>query len=171
MKLVFRLCVPEDINVLRELSKRTYFETFAAMNTPENMEAYLQEAFAAEKIRAEMEDVNSSFFFLYADGVLAGYLKLNEALGQTDIYDGISLEIERIYVSKEFQGRKLGQYLMDQAVGIASQRNKTYVWLSVWEKNAHALPFYKRNGFYCIGTHSFVMGDDAQTDYILRKDL
>lgn len=171
MKLVFRLCVPEDINVLRELSKRTYFETFAAMNTPENMEAYLQEAFAAEKIRAEMEDVNSSFFFLYADGVLAGYLKLNEALGQTDIYDGTSLEIERIYVSKEFQGRKLGQYLMDQAVGIASQRNKTYVWLGVWEKNAHALPFYKRNGFYCIGTHSFVMGDDAQTDYILRKDL
>ena len=26
-------------------------------------------------------------------------------------------------------------------------------------------------GFYAVGTHSFIMGDDKQTDYIMRKDL
>ena len=60
---------------------------------------------------------------------------------------------------------------MDQAVRFAVQREKEYLWLDVWEKNEKALGFYRKNGFYEIGTHTFVMGDDAQTDYIMRKDL
>ena len=100
-----------------------------------------------------------------------GYLKLNEAPAQTDVQDIQSLEIERIYVTKEFQGKRLGGYLMEQAVKVAVQRKKAYVWLGVWEMNERAIHFYKKNGFYRIGTHTFVMGEDEQTDYIMRKDL
>lgn len=171
MNLSFRKCVPEDIETLRDFSSRTYFETFAHMNTFEDMEAYLNKAFETEKLRAELWDTNSSFYFLYSDGKLAGYLKLNEAPAQTDIHDEQSLEIERIYVSKEFQGKGLGGYLMDKAINIAVQRKKAYAWLGVWEENEKALGFYQKNGFYKTGTHSFFMGDDEQTDYIMRKDL
>lgn len=111
------------------------------------------------------------FFFLYVDDKLAGYLKLNEAPSQTDINDAESLEIERIYVLSCFQGAGLGRYLMEQAIRIAAEREKKYVWLGVWEKNEKAIRFYKKNGFYEIGTHSFVMGEDVQTDYIMKKDL
>ena len=171
MGLFFRQCKQDDIDVLRNLSYRTYFETFAHMNTPEDMEAYLDKAFEIEKLRAELLDVNSSFYFLYYDEKLAGYLKLNEYSAQTDIHDINSLEIERIYVSKEFQGEGLGGYLMDRAISIANLRKKRYVWLGVWEKNEKAIRFYKKNGFYEIGKHSFFMGDDEQTDYIMRKNL
>ena len=171
MITLFRQCTIDDLDILPSFSRQRYFETFADMNTPDNMTAYLDEAFALEKIRAEQSDANAAFYFLYWDGKLAGYLKLNEASAQTDLHDEQSLEIERIYVSKEFQGEGLGRYLMDQAISIAIQRKKKYVWLGVWEKNEKALRFYKRNGFYQIGTHSFVMGDDEQTDYIMRKDL
>ena len=171
MITLFRQCTIDDLAILQPFSRQRYFETFADMNTPENMTAYLDEAFAAEKIRAELSDTNAAFYFLYWDGKLAGYLKLNEAPAQTDLHDEQSLEIERIYVSKEFQGDGLGRYLMDQAISIAIQRKKKYLWLGVWEKNEKALRFYKRNGFYQVGTHSFVMGDDEQTDYIMRKDL
>ena len=171
MSLSLRLCTIEDIDMLCDFSRKTYFETFAHMNTLEDMEAYLNKAFDMNKIRAELMDVNSSFFFLYFDDKLAGYLKLNEAPAQTDINDEQSLEIERIYVSKEFQGEGLGRYLMDTAISIATQQKKQYVWLGVWEKNDKALLFYKKNGFYEIDTHSFFMGDDEQTDYIMRKDL
>ena len=74
-------------------------------------------------------------------------------------------------ISKDFQGHGLGRFLMDQAIGIALQRKKKYVWLGVWEKNTKALAFYKKSGFYPVGTHTFVMGDDVQTDYIMRRDL
>ena len=171
MSIFLRACTIGDIDILRELSLKTYYETFAHLNTPEDMAAYLEDAFNVERLTKELNDPNSSFFLLYADDSLAGYLKLNEAPSQTDINDPLSLEIERIYVSSEFQGTGLGRYLMEQAITIATERNKKYAWLGVWEKNEKAICFYKKNGFYEIGTHTFVMGEDVQSDYVMRKDL
>ena len=171
MRTELRICTMEDMDVLRELSIKTYYETFAAMNRPEDMEAYLRDSFDAEKLRNELSDRNSEFFFLYADGKLAGYMKLNEAPSQTDINDAESLEIERIYVSGEFQGMRLGRYMMERAIEIATERGKKYVWLGVWEKNENALRFYRKHGFFRIGAYSFFMGADEQNDYIMRRDL
>lgn len=171
MSLLFRQCTLEDIYVLRDFSYRTYYETFAHLNNPSDMKAYLDKSFDIGKLRAELFNANSSFYFLYSDGELSGYLKLDEVPSQTDINDVQSLEIERIYIAKEFQSKGLGSNLMDQAINIANFRNKLYVWLGVWEKNEKAIRFYKRNGFYEVGTHSFFMGQDEQTDYIMRKDL
>ena len=60
---------------------------------------------------------------------------------------------------------------MEYSIKTAADNGKNYVWLGVWEKNEKALKFYKKNGFYRIGEHSFVIGNDVQTDYIMRKDL
>ena len=108
---------------------------------------------------------------MYCDENIAGYLKLNEASSQTDINDSDSLEIERIYVVSEYQGTGLGDFLIEKAIQKAIERNKKYAWLGVWEKNQKAIRFYQKNGFYEIGTHLFCMGNDEQTDYIMRKDL
>ena len=161
----------DDFEVLRELSIRTYYETFSHLNTPENMLAQLDESFEIIQLQNELSNPDSDFFFLYFNDALAGYLKINEAPSQTDINDATSLEFERIYVTSQFQGKGLGLYLMEQALAKAIERNKKYVWLGVWEKNEKALSFYKKNGFCEIGTHTFVMGEDVQNDYIMRKDL
>lgn len=96
---------------------------------------------------------------------------MNEAAAQTDVHDEASLEIERIYVSQDFQGAGLGRLLMTYALDFAAEKRFAYVWLGVWEKNARAIRFYERNGFRKFATHVFVMGDDAQTDWLMRKDL
>jgi diamine N-acetyltransferase len=171
MKLTIRECMIDDLHTLREFSYRTYNDTFKDMNTPSNMKAYLDEAFDINKLQDELSNSNSLFYFLYADEVLAGYLKLNEYKAQSDIHDPQSIEIERIYVAKEFHGKGLGSTLLNNAIEIAYMRKKSYIWLGVWEKNDKALQFYKRNGFYSISKHSFFMGDDEQTDFIMRKDL
>ncbi len=171
MNISIRNCIQNDLSALRDLSIRTYHKTFAHLNTAEDMQTYLDEAFAEDKLCRELADKNCGFYFLYYEDNLAGYLKLNEAPSQTDINDKASLEIERIYVSDEFQGMGLGRFLMEQAVKKAVERNKKYVWLGVWEKNEKAIAFYRKNGFYEIGTHDFVMGEDVQTDYLMRKDL
>lgn len=171
MNLDLRRCTVENLEILRALSIQTYYETFAHLNTAEHMNAYLNDAFATEKLYWECNHPGSLFKLLYADEKLAGYLKVNEAAAQTDLNDRASLEIQRIYVLKEFQGQGLGKYLMKQAIEEAIARQKTYVWLGVWEKNEKAIQFYKKCGFYKIGTHPFVMGEDRQTDDIMRKDL
>ena len=171
MSAVLRKCTTEDFDLLRELSIRTYYETFAHLNAKENMDAYLEDAFNVKRLTKEFNDTNSEFYFLFHNGQIAGYLKLNEAPSQTDINDKNALEIERIYVTCEFQGAGLGRFLMEQAIAKAVERNKKYVWLGVWEKNEKAIRFYKNNEFYEIGTHTFIMGEDVQTDFVMRKDL
>ncbi len=171
MELTFRKCTLNDVDTLHVISYRTFNETFAHLNTPANMEAYLEKSFAVNKLYDELSESNSLFYFLYVNGELAGYLKLNEGPAQTDVNDIQSLEIERIYVEKEFQGKRLGRAIMNKAIEIATMRKKSYIWLGVWEKNDKAISFYKKNGFYEVGTHSFFMGSDEQTDFIMRKDL
>ena len=124
-----------------------------------------------EKLYRELSNPNSSFFFVYVDERVAGYLKLNEFAAQTDINDIDSLELERIYILKEFQGAGLGKDLLDYTISIAIEHGKKHIWLGVWEHNERAKRFYDKNGFYRIGAHSFVVGDDVQTDFVLRKDL
>ena len=171
MNILMKKCTVEDFEILRQLSIETFCQTFAHLNTAKDMAEYLENAFNECKLRSQLSNANSCFYFIYTDERLAGYLKLNEAPSQTDINDNESLEIERIYVSKKYQDIGLGRYLMEQAINIAAERKKKYIWLSVWEKNEKAIRFYKRNGFNKIGTHKFVLGDDVQTDYIMRMDL
>jgi ribosomal protein S18 acetylase RimI-like enzyme len=171
MNPVIKQCTPADLAALTEICRKTYRETFGPMNTPSNMESYLNRAFHTHKLQSELLNSRCIFYFLYADGEPAGYLKLNESSAQTDLNDPQSLEIERIYLARAFQGRGLGGLLLDTALDVAAGRNKSYLWLGVWEKNDKALAFYRKKGFYIIGTHPFLMGQEVQTDFLMRRDL
>ena len=150
--IILKKCTEADVDILRSLLAKTFSDTFASMNTPENMELYLNQAFARDRILEELRNQGSSFYLLYQDGAPAGCLKVNEAAAQTEAGDPHSLEIERIYVAKEFQGTGLGSRLMDEAVRLAEERKKEYIWLGVWEKNERALRFYEGKGFYRTGS-------------------
>ena len=166
-----RKCNVKDLDSLCKISIETFYQTFVDSNTVENMTAYLDTAYNKEKLYEELCNPDSSFFFISVGERLAGSLKTNEYPSQTDINDIDSLELERIYILKEFQGAGLGQDLLEHTISIATEHGKKYIWLGVWEHNERAKHFYQKNGFYRIGAHSFVVGDDVQTDYVMRKDL
>ena len=171
MNVHFRPCTIEDLSELCSFSRDIFFETFKGACSPEDMGAFLAEKYSVDQIRSELQNPASFFFFLYMDSTLVGYIKINEAPAQTDINDIDALELERIYVSKEVQESGLGSYLMEQTVAMAKQNGKKYIWLGVWEKNEKAISFYQKHGFCTTGTHAFVIGNDVQTDYIMRRDL
>lgn len=135
------------------------------------MEKYLEEGFCLEKLSSELEDDNSAFYFATWEKNVIGYLKLNFGQSQTDLKDDRALEIERIYVLKEFHGKNVGQLLYDKAIQIARQANADYVWLGVWEENPRAISFYKKNGFVEFDKHIFQLGDDKQTDIMMKLNL
>jgi ribosomal protein S18 acetylase RimI-like enzyme len=160
-----------DIDQLQKIGKQTFHETFSASNTEENMKKYLNEGFTTEKLTAELNDKNSEFFFAKHNNTVIGYLKLNFGQSQTELKDDKALEIERIYVSKEFHGKKVGQLLYEKAIQTAQQTNANYVWLGVWEENQRAIHFYKKNGFIEFDKHIFKLGDDEQTDIMMKLQL
>lgn len=159
-----------DIHQLQKISRQTFYETFSAVNSKENMTNYLDEGFSIQKLEAEFSD-NTEFYFAIIEGTIIGYLKVNIGQSQTELQDHNALEIERIYVLKEFHGRKVGQVLFDKAIEIARQKNVEFIWLGVWEENSRAISFYRKNGFVEFDKHIFKLGEDEQTDIMMKLKL
>lgn len=166
-----KVCTIQDVSALQQIGKQTFYETFKELNSEENMNNYLQQAFNTEQLENELANPHSFFYLLNVNGQVAGYLKLNVLEAQTEPMGNDSLEIERIYLSNDFQGLGLGKTLFEHAYSRALEWNKNKIWLGVWEKNEHAIGFYKKMGFVPTGSHVFVMGDEEQVDYIMTKEL
>jgi len=161
----------KDIDQLQKIGRQTLEETFSESNTEENLKTYLDKGFSTEKMTVELHDKNSVFYFVTRDNNVIGYLKLNFGASQTELKDQKALEIERIYVLNQFHCKKVGQILYDKAIEIARQKNVDYVWLGVWEKNQRAISFYQKNGFIEFDSHIFKLGNDEQTDIMMKLKL
>ncbi|GIV44712.1 MAG: N-acetyltransferase [Bacteroidia bacterium] len=166
-----RKVTTNDLEELQKIGRMTFYETFASGNTEENMNKYLDEAFSFTKLTTELSDNNAEFYFATLDNKVIGYLKLNFGQSQTELQDNKAVEIERIYVLKEYHGKGVGQLLYDKAIKIARQKNAEYVWLGVWEENPRAINFYKKNGFVEFDKHIFKLGNDEQTDIMMKLKL
>ena len=160
-----------EIDQLQKIGRKTFEETFSESNSEENMKNYLEEGFSKEKLTTELSDKNSEFYFAKLEDEVIGYLKVNFGDSQTELKDNKALEIERIYVSKDFHGKSVGQLLYDKAIEIAKQKGSEYVWLGVWEENPRAISFYKKNGFVEFNKHIFRLGNDEQTDIMMKMKL
>jgi ribosomal protein S18 acetylase RimI-like enzyme len=158
-----------QLELLQQIARISFFETFAAVNSEENMQKYLQESFALDKLAAELADPATSFYFACIDGQVVGYLKVNVGPAQTELQDDKALEIERIYVLSAFHGQAVGQRLYEEAMWLAKELGIRYVWLGVWEENSRAIRFYAKNGFVAFDKHIFRLGDDEQTDILMKK--
>ena len=160
-----------DLLTLQSIGKQTFFETFADTNTPEDMQKYLNATFDTVKLSNELTNPHSEFYLAYINKEVAGYLKVNYLQAQTELKDEKAFEIERIYVLKEFLGKQVGQALYNKALQLAKDRKATYLWLGVWENNARALAFYKKNELVEFDKHIFVLGEDKQTDILMKLNL
>ena len=161
---------PGDVDVLQALALRIFYHSFAALNTDANMKAYTDMAYNRELLLTEINDPRSEHYFLCDEEKKIGFLKLNTGEAQSDIRDPEGLEIQRIYIDQDYQGRGLGAQLLQFTSERAKALGLKYIWLGVWEKNPDAIRFYQRHGYEIFGSHPFVMGDEDQTD-ILMKNL
>ncbi len=171
MALLFKKCTNSDLNKLVEITRKTFVDAFEKDNNPEDFNTYINKAFDKNNIEQQLLNPDSTFCFAYLDEVLTGYFKLNENTAQTDLISEESLELERIYVLKEFQGRQIGKLMLQKAIKHAAEKSKKYIWLGVWEKNTDAIRFYEKFGFSKFDTHPYYIGKDKQTDWLMRFDL
>ena len=161
----------EEIELLQKFSWQTFNDSSSEFNTEENMLKTFNKDFSLEQITTEFYDRNSQFYFAKEKGNVIGYLKLNFGEAQTELKEASGMEIERIYVLKNYHGKAIGKILCEKAFSIAVELKLEYLWLGVWEKNERAINFYKKNGFVEFATHSFMLGDDNQTDIMMKLHL
>ncbi|WP_394974331.1 GNAT family N-acetyltransferase [uncultured Croceitalea sp.] len=171
MKLNFQKCCEKDVKVLSKISRETFIDAFEKQNDPTDFKNYISKAFSLEAIHKELCNTASHFFFIYIDKKLIGYFKLNEFDAQTELKEKKGIELERIYIIKEYQGKSLGSEALLKILEMVIKKDKEYIWLGVWEHNLDAIRFYKRHGFIKFDTHPYYISSDKQTDWLMRKEL
>lgn len=160
-----------DLEILQKISIQTFTETFAAINTPDNIANYINDSFNTKQLTTELSNRNSMFYLAYSNAVAVGYLKINFGDAQTETHDQNALEVHRIYVLQTFHGKNIGQLLLNEAKKLAENNGIASIWLGVWEENYRALQFYAKNGFVVFDQHVFTLGNDKQTDLLMQLRL
>lgn len=169
--LEIRIATPEDALMIAELSRRTFYDTFASGNTPEDMEKFMNEQFTFDALVQEVSAPENVFIIAEWGNEVAGYARMRESAAPPSLEDLPSIEIARIYALQTMIGKGVGNALMKKCVEIAFNMGKRVVWLGVWEKNQRAIQFYNRWGFEKFDEHDFVLGNDVQRDWLMRKML
>lgn len=167
--LKIRIAGIQDAHLLAELGARTFADSFAADNTPDDMAAYLAKSFSPEKQAAEMAEPGTVFLIAEEGGKPVGYTRLRERIVPECVGGQHPVEIVRLYSVKEMIGRGVGAALMESCVSEAASRGCDIIWLDVWEKNPRAIAFYRKWGFEKVGEQGFQLGDDLQTDWLMAR--
>ena len=160
-----------DVTTLTWLGETTFIETFAHLNTEADMQQYLAENFSVNQVTKELMDGNNKFFLAFWDRQPVAYMKLRLGPHHDQPQHTHALELERIYVLKDYLEKKIGATLLQHAIVFGQTLGYQTLWLGVWEHNERAINFYKRWGFTRYGSHLFILGSDPQTDILMKKDL
>ena len=160
-----------DAERLASFGAAAFEDTFAADNTPEDMAAYLSEAFGPEVQRAELADDACTVWLAEHDGALAGYAMLREGSAPRAVDSENAIEIARLYAGREWIGMGVGSRLMQRCLDDAAARGRSMIWLGVFEKNTRAIEFYRRWEFVDVGGQTFTVGSDIQDDRIMARRL
>ena len=160
-----------DATLLSELGASLFAQTFAAENRPEDMRDYLSGAFTPARMREELTDPGvRAWIAETAGGDACGYAVLRLRAAH-DAVAGESAEIARLYVDRAGHGRGIAAALMARCVDAARESGATVVWLGVWQRNARAIAFYRKQGFRPVAEQTFVLGSDPQTDWVMARPL
>lgn len=168
MQLRLQKCKPTDLDLLVKISRKTFEDAFEKANEPIDFKNYTDQAFSRDTLLRELNNTDTSFYFVFKDIHLSGYFRLNENQAQTDLKSKETIELERLYVLENFQGQQIGKWMLDEVKQIAFEKQKEFLWLGVWEENGKAIKFYEKHGFSKFAKHPYYIGKDKQTDWLMR---
>ncbi len=169
--IMIRFARVEDAERIAEISRQTFYDTFAPFNTQANMDKFMTEVFTKVGLMKEVGASNNIFFMAVDGDEVLGYARMRESNSPPELVPVNAIEIARIYAITGSIGKGIGKLLMQKCIEIAMEKKKEAIWLGVWEHNRRAIDFYKRWGFEKFGTHIFMLGDDPQTDWLMKKVL
>jgi ribosomal protein S18 acetylase RimI-like enzyme len=171
MALVIREATVADAKLIADISHQTFYETFAAYNRKEDMDKFLSQQFTKGRLMMEVGAKGNIFLLAYNDGIIAGYVKIRDERIPLSLGNVNALEIARLYAMSHQIGKGVGTFLMKACIDIAKQKNKEWLWLGVWEKNQRAIDFYTKWGFEKFDETDFLLGDDLQRDWLMKRSV
>ncbi len=166
---MLRRAAPADAAPLADLAARTFRDTFGAQNRPEDLHQHLARAYGERQQGEELADPGIVTLVAEHDGALVAFAQLRLQAPTAPLDASRPIELWRFYLDTAWHGRGLAQDLMAAVLGEARAMTADALWLGVWEHNARAQAFYRRQGFSAFGAHTFLLGEDAQRDVLMVR--
>ena len=169
--ITIRYAGAADAELIADMSRQTFYDTFAAVNTKEDMDKFMNEKFSKKKLIKEVADEKNIFLLAFDDNIPVGYAYMWEGEKRSEFNGKSSIEIARIYAVKSSIGKGVGKALLEKCLSVASEMKRSIIWLGVWENNQRAIEFYTKWGFEKFAEHDFVLGNDIQKDWLMMKKV
>lgn len=167
-----RAAIPADAPALAALGERTFRDTFAAQNTPEDLARHVAATYSPAHQAAELTDPQRTTLVAVTDaGTPVGFAQLCAGAGPPCVTGPAPIELLRLYVDRAYHGRGVAPALVAATLDAAAARGATTIWLGVWERNPRAIAFYTKWGFQDVGSHEFLLGSDRQTDRVMVRPV
>lgn len=169
--ILVRPATAADARLLAELGRRTFAETFSESNAAEDLRLFLDRTYGEDIQARELAETEAWHLVAEADGVAIGFARLRRGEVPACVSGPDPVELQRIYVLRDWLGRKAGPALLQRCLDEAWALGGRTLWLGVWERNDRAQAFYRRHGFEPVGDHVFTVGTDPQRDVIMVRSL
>ena len=169
--IIVRYASSSDAELIADLSRQTFYDSYAAHNTKEDMDKFMNEQFTKQALMNEVITPGNIFLLAYGDGEVKGYVRLRESNAPTELNNINAIEIARIYACTNVIGKGIGSALMQKCIDVARENGKQIIWLGVWPKNQRAVDFYIKWGFEKFADKEFILGNDVQYDWLMKKIL
>lgn len=170
--ITIRKAEPEDAATIVYFSRKTFLESFGDQTSKKDMEKFLKLQFSVQNLMSEVNRRHITILMAYRLDTLVGYALMREVQNPPEINSAVKgMELARMYVDAPFKGTGVGSAIMKECISLARLKNKEMLWLGVWPKSNRAIDFYAKWGFQKCGSRIFLLGDDPQVDWIMKKDL
>ncbi|HTQ64418.1 MAG TPA: GNAT family N-acetyltransferase [Puia sp.] len=163
-KITIREAGIEHATSIAAVGKRSFYDTFRPFfNNQDELRQYLDYTYDTEKIASSITKPNNVFFIALLDQKMIGFAKLKKQSPNQKISADRQVELQKIYVLKEYQGSGAGQALLQAVLQMVSKIQPQCIWLDVLIHNERAIRFYEKNGFEKYGKHFFTIGSQTLT--------
>lgn len=164
-----QLAGPADAARLAGLMRACFLEAYAACSTPENVAAYLDEAFGPARQAAELAAPDRTTWIARDDDDWLGFAQMRiPSTPPAGVDLARPAQLHRLYLARGATGRGLGTRLLATVRDAAQAQGADGLWLSVWQRAPGPLAFYRREGFEVVGTAVFPVGTDPLQDWIMQ---
>jgi ribosomal protein S18 acetylase RimI-like enzyme len=171
MIIDIRQATVHDAALVADLSRQTFFDTYASQNTKEDMDKFLSDQFSRETLMKEVGTPGNIFLLAFAGDEVLGYVRMRDGDRRPEFNERSSIEIARIYTVHRVAGKGVGSAMMKKCIGIANDLKREIIWLGVWKQNLRAIQFYIKWGFEKFAEHDFVLGNDVQQDWLMKREV
>lgn len=166
-----RPAVVRDAASLAELGPRTFRETFGTLLPEAFISARMAEAYAPAKIVEDLTDPAQAWFVADSEGGPVGFLCLRQGVTPACVGTPSPMELQRLYVTREWHGRGPGLALLAAGQNDALARKAKSLWLLAWEANPRALAFYGKQGFEVVGAQNIELSGFTLPHLVMNKRL